>query len=73
VAPFLFVVVFLGGKKTMLQLTVCPEPECGQVAEITSRQVLESTSGPVEHIGTQCPKKHVFPVMPVYIVEARKS
>lgn len=34
--------------------------ECGVIAEILDRIVLESTSGPVEHIKTWCARGHVL-------------
>lgn len=45
------------GLKTM-QLTSCPE--CGQVAEITRRAVLESTDGPIEHAAVRCAAGHTL-------------
>lgn len=41
-----------------MDLTVCPE--CAAVAEIRSRDVLESTDGPVEHAKIRCARRHWF-------------
>lgn len=50
---------------TLPQLTGCPE--CGAPAEITRRDVLESTDGPVEHVGVRCIRKHIF-LMPTFLL-----
>ena len=39
-------------------------PECGHVAEVEWREVLESTDGPVEHAKVRCVQKHCF-LLPV--------
>ncbi|CAN7448101.1 hypothetical protein LJR027_002787 [Terrabacter sp. LjRoot27] len=41
-----------------LDTTTCPE--CGALAEVTERAVLESTDGPVEHARVQCVARHWF-------------
>jgi hypothetical protein len=41
-----------------LQLAGCPQ--CLAPAEITDRFVLESTSGPVEHVTVSCLHRHRF-------------
>ena len=41
-----------------LQLVGCPQ--CPAPAEITDRFVLESTSGPVEHLTMSCLNRHRF-------------
>lgn len=41
-----------------LQLTGCPE--CGAVAQIVRRAVLESTDGPIEHAVVRCAAQHHF-------------
>lgn len=48
------------------ELTSCPE--CGAPAEITRRNVLESTHGPIEHVGVRCVQKHVF-LMPTFLLD----
>ncbi len=45
-----------------MDLTNCPE--CGNAAEIRSRDVLESTDGPIEHAKVVCVAGHWF-VLPV--------
>ena len=45
-----------------MDLTTCPE--CGNLAEIQWRDVLESTDGPVEHAKLVCVERHWF-LMPV--------
>lgn len=49
-----------------VQLTRCPE--CGAPAEITRRDVLESTDGPIEHVGVRCIQKHIF-LMPTFLLD----
>ena len=43
-----------------VDLTGCPDSNCGQPAEVTDRFVLESTDGPVEHQRTRCLDGHFF-------------
>jgi hypothetical protein len=43
-----------------LQLVGCPQ--CLAPAEITDRFVLESTSGPVEHLTVRCVNRHRFTI-----------
>ncbi|RYP87033.1 hypothetical protein EKO23_07080 [Nocardioides guangzhouensis] len=45
-----------------MDLTTCPE--CGELAEVQWRAVLESTDGPVEHARVQCVRRHWF-LLPV--------
>lgn len=48
----------------MTTYTTCPElvdgKPCGLPAEITRRTTLESTDGPLIHIGTMCVLGHVL-------------
>jgi hypothetical protein len=41
-----------------MELTACPE--CGQVATIVERHVLESTDAPIEHAKVRCVTGHWF-------------
>ena len=41
-----------------MDFTACPE--CGSIARVLDRFVLESTDGPVEHVRTQCVRRHCF-------------
>jgi len=45
-----------------MDLTTCPE--CGALAEVQWRAVLESTDGPVEHAKILCVQRHWF-LLPV--------
>ena len=49
-----------------MDMTQCPE--CGLVAEVVWRDVLESTDGPVEHARITCVDKHWF-LLPVASLE----
>jgi hypothetical protein len=46
----------------MWDTTTCPE--CGALAEVQWRDVLESTDGPVEHAKVMCVRRHWF-LLPV--------
>jgi hypothetical protein len=46
----------------MWDTTICPE--CGELAEVEWRDVLESTDGPVEHAKVRCVRRHWF-LLPV--------
>jgi hypothetical protein len=46
----------------MWDTTACPE--CGELAEVEWRAVLESTDGPVEHAKVRCVRRHWF-LLPV--------
>jgi len=50
--------------ESQLELTACPEPTCGTVAEINDRFTFASTGGPLEHVKTYCANGHVF-ILPV--------
>ena len=45
-----------------MDMTTCPE--CGALAEVEFRSVLESTDGPVEHARIRCAQLHWF-LLPV--------
>jgi hypothetical protein len=45
-----------------MDLTTCPE--CGHLAEVEWRDVLDSTDGPVEHARIRCIQRHWF-LLPV--------
>ena len=45
-----------------MDTTLCPE--CGALAEVEWRAVLESTDGPVEHAKITCARRHWF-LLPV--------
>ena len=45
-----------------MDTTLCPE--CGALAEVQWREVLESTDGPVEHAKIECARRHWF-LLPV--------
>lgn len=45
-----------------MELTRCPQ--CGLVAEVVSRDVWDSTDGPVEHAHVRCVARHRF-LLPV--------
>ncbi len=44
----------------MLSLLPCPDPDCDAPAEVLDRTTLPSTCGPIEHVKTQCARRHVF-------------
>jgi hypothetical protein len=48
-------------------MTTCPE--CGGLADVLDRHVLESTSGPVEHVKIRCISGHHF-FLPTASLEA---
>ena len=53
-----------------MDTTVCPE--CGALAEVLWRDVLESTAGPVEHAKIGCMNRHWF-LLPLWKLEQPKS
>ena len=52
-----------------MDLTTCPE--CGNAAEITARDVFESTDGPIEHVKVVCVAQHWFVLPVAYLATAR--
>jgi hypothetical protein len=54
-------------KLATVQLARCPE--CDGIAEVEYRTVLESTSGPVEHVKIRCINRHWFN-MPVSYLDS---
>ncbi len=53
-----------------MDLTCCPE--CGALAEIEWRAVMESTDGPIEHAKIRCAQRHWF-LLPVSSVAAARQ
>ena len=53
-----------------MDLITCPE--CGHLAEVEWRDVLDSTDGPVEHARIRCIQRHWF-LMPVERLETGVS
>jgi hypothetical protein len=49
-----------------MDTTLCPE--CGGLAEVQAREVLQSTDGPVEHAKVSCIRRHWF-FLPVASLE----
>jgi hypothetical protein len=49
-----------------MDTTLCPE--CGALAEVLWRAVMESTDGPVEHAKIACVRRHWF-LLPVACLE----
>jgi hypothetical protein len=49
-----------------MDATLCPE--CGALAEVQWRAVLEGTDGPVEHAKVSCVRRHWF-LLPVASLE----
>jgi len=49
-----------------MDTTLCPE--CGALAEVLWRAVMESTDGPVEHAKIGCVRRHWF-LLPVARLE----
>jgi hypothetical protein len=65
-----------------MDTTLCPE--CGALAEVQWRAVMEGTDGPVEHAKVSCVRRHWFllpiaslerpvPVVPVRRVPSRAA
>jgi hypothetical protein len=53
-----------------MDMTLCPE--CGALAEVLWRDVMESTDGPVEHAKVRCVRRHWF-LLPVAHLERADS
>jgi hypothetical protein len=49
-----------------MDTTLCPE--CGALAEVVWREVLDSTDGPIEHAKVGCLRRHWF-LLPVAALE----
>jgi hypothetical protein len=49
-----------------MDMTLCPE--CGALAEVLWRTVMEGTDGPVEHAKVSCVRRHRF-LLPVARLE----
>ena len=45
---------------TRLELTRCPDPDCGTLAEVSQRWTLGSTSGTLAMAQTRCLDRHTF-------------
>jgi hypothetical protein len=45
---------------TRLELTRCPDPDCGTLAEVARRWTLGSTSGALAMAQTRCLDRHTF-------------
>ena len=54
-----------------MELTACPQPECGLPCEIEERHILESSDGPVEHIRLLCIAGHRYN-MPTSMLEEKQ-
>jgi hypothetical protein len=53
-----------------MDMTNCPE--CGELAEVERRDVMESTDGPIEHAKLSCVQRHWF-LMPVAGLERSRQ
>jgi hypothetical protein len=53
-----------------MDTTSCPE--CGLIAEVEWRAVMESTDGPIEHAKIRCVQKHWF-LLPVAALRAPRA
>ena len=42
------------------EFTNCPDPRCGELAEIVDVYTAASTDGPVEHVVTVCVARHKY-------------
>lgn len=50
-----------------MDTTTCPE--CGLLAEVEWRAVLESTDGPIEHAKIRCTQRHWF-LLPIAALDS---
>jgi hypothetical protein len=48
-----------------MDLTTCPD--CGALAEVLDRFVLESTDGPIDHARVRCVRGHWF-LLPIEVL-----
>ena len=53
-----------------MDMTNCPE--CGALAEVEWRDVMESTDGPIEHAKIRCVQRHWF-MLPVASLERSRQ
>ena len=54
-----------------MDATTCPE--CGAPAEVTDRDVLESTDGPIEHVRVLCVRRHWFLMSTASLARGRRA
>jgi hypothetical protein len=54
-----------------MDITTCPE--CGAPAEVTDRDALESTDGPVEHVRVLCVRRHWFLLSTASLERGRRA
>jgi hypothetical protein len=50
-----------------MDTTLCPE--CGALAEVLWRDVMESTDGPIEHAKVMCARRHWF-LLPIEMLQS---
>jgi hypothetical protein len=54
-----------------MDTTTCPE--CGAPAEVTDRDVLESSDGPIEHLRVVCVRRHWFLLSTESLARGRRA
>jgi hypothetical protein len=54
-----------------MDATTCPG--CGAPAEVTDRDVLESTDGPIEHVRVVCVRRHWFLLSTESLARGRRA